>query len=288
MKKTNSVLLAAVLSTTLMTSLSVRAEEAAAAAPASPASPHTVTTNVGVFTDYIFRGISYNHGKGAVQGGIDYSHSSGFFAGIWGSNVGSDANAIQGNTVEMDIYAGYVHQFTPDLSINLGVLQFYYPNGKRLPAAYAGSSDTTELNAAVTYKYFTLKHSYVATKWFGYYDSEGSGYTEFNVNYPVPQVAGLNFALHVGHQYVAGTGAYDVAQAGNPAVTSNSLYDYTDWSIGVNKDFSIAGGTGYNAGLTYIDTDAKATGPGGFAAYTWTDGFKPGEEKVLAYIKRTF
>ena len=278
MTKTNSLLLAGVLSATLMTSVNVNAAETAAPA-AEPASPHTVTTNVGVFTDYIFRGISYNHGKGAVQGGIDYSHSSGFFAGIWGSNVGSDDLAIQGNTVEMDIYGGYVHQFTPDLSVNVGLLQFFYPNGKRLPDLYAGSSDTTELNAAVTYKYFTLKHSYVLTKWFGYYDSEGSGYTEFNVSYPVAQVAGLNLTAHVGHQYVAGTGAADMLTT---RTTSNSIYDYTDWSIGVNKDFSIAGGTGYNAGLTYIDTDAKDT------SYYWNDGFKPGEEKVLAYFKRTF
>ena len=53
-KTTSSLLLAGVLSATLMTSVNVRAEEAAAAAPASP---HTLTANVGIFNDYLFRAV---------------------------------------------------------------------------------------------------------------------------------------------------------------------------------------------------------------------------------------
>ena len=272
MTKTNSLLLAGVLSATLMTSINVSAAEEAAAPAAAPASPHTLTANVGFFTDYIFRGISYARERGAVQGGFDYSHANGFYAGVWGSNVSSDKYAINGNTMEIDLYGGYVHTFNPDLSINVGILQFYYPTNNR--EGGLGSSNTTELNAAVTYKYFTLKHSYVASKYFGFVDSQGSGYTEFNVNYPVSQVAGLNLTAHVGRQFVAGSGVI--------ADTSNSVYDYTDWQVGVNKDFSIASSAGWNAGLSYIDTNADSS------LWVYNDGFKSGESKVLGYIKRTF
>jgi len=274
MNKTNSLLLAGVLSATLMTSVNVNAAETAAPA-AAPASPHTLTANVGFFTDYIFRGISYARERGAVQGGFDYSHANGLYAGVWGSNVSSDVLAIQGNTMEIDLYGGYVHQINPDLSINVGVLQFYYPTNKRDPVLFAGNSNTTELNAAVTYKYFTLKHSYVASKFFGFADTQGSGYTEFNANYPVSQVAGLNLTAHVGHQFLAGSG---VLGAG----LSNSVYDYTDWQVGVNKDFSVASSAGWNAGLSYIDTNADSS------LWVYSDGFKSGESKVLGYIKRTF
>ncbi len=41
------------------------------------------TGNVGVFSDYIFRGISQTGGAAAVQGGLDYSHASGLYAGTW-------------------------------------------------------------------------------------------------------------------------------------------------------------------------------------------------------------
>jgi uncharacterized protein (TIGR02001 family) len=271
MNKTNSLLLAGVLSATLMTSINVRAEEAAAAAPASP---HTFTTNFGLYTDYVFRGISYAKEKGAVQGSVDYSHANGIYAGVWSSNVDSDTGAIAGNTQEIDLYGGYVHTFNPDLSLNLGALYYYYPAGKKVTAYSANSVDLT---AALTYKYFTLKYSYMPTKYFGFVDSEGSSYVEFNGNYPVAQVAGLNLTAHVGHQYVSGTGAFDKG-------VSNSVYDYTDWQIGVNKDFSIASSTGWNAGLSYIDTDADANK----WVYIQDPSFKSGESKVLGYIKRTF
>jgi uncharacterized protein (TIGR02001 family) len=255
----------------------------AAAPAAAPASPHTLTTNFGLYTDYIFRGISYAKERGSVQGSVDYSHANGLYAGVWSSNVDSDIYAISGNTIEIDIYGGYVHTFSPDLSVNLGALYYYYPTNKKLGTPY--SPNSVDLTAAITYKYFTAKYSYMPSKYFGFIDSNGSGYVELNANYPVAQVAGLNLTAHVGRQYVAGTGHFD--GIAYPAVTSNSIYDYTDWQIGVNKDFAVASSTGWNAGLSYIDTNAKKTYQD-IGAWSYYDGYKPGESKVLAYIKRTF
>jgi uncharacterized protein (TIGR02001 family) len=275
MNKTNSLLLAGVLSATLMTSVNVNAADMAAAPAAAPASPHTLTTNFGLYTDYIFRGISYARGRGSVQGSVDYSHANGLYAGVWSSNVDRDAYAISGNTIEIDVYGGYVHTFNPDLSVNLGALYYYYPNNNKLGTAY--NANSVDLTAAVTYKYFTAKYSYMPSKYFGFTDSNGSGYVEFNANYPVAQLAGLNLTAHVGRQYVSGTGVI--------ADTSNSVYNYTDWQVGVNKDFAIASSTGWNAGLSYVDTNADKA----YWAYSADSNFyKPGESKVLAFIKRTF
>ena len=52
------------------------------AAPAAAPSDHTFTGNAGLFSQYRFRGIMQTFGKPAIQGGFDYSHSSGFYAGI--------------------------------------------------------------------------------------------------------------------------------------------------------------------------------------------------------------
>ena len=204
MNKTNSLLLAGVLSATLMTSVNANAADMAAEPAAAPASPHTLTANVGFYTDYVFRGISYAKEKGAIQGGFDYSNTNGLYAGVWGSNVDSDPYAINGNTMEIDLYGGYVHTFNPDLSLNLGALYYYYPNSKKL--GNGNSSNSVDLTAALTYKYFTLKYSYMPTKYYGAADSSGSGYVEFNANYPVAQLAGLNLIAHVGHQKVEGSG----------------------------------------------------------------------------------
>ena len=50
-------------------------------------SPHSLSGNVSMASDYLFRGISQTGGDAAIQGGLDYSHSSGFYLGTWGSNV---------------------------------------------------------------------------------------------------------------------------------------------------------------------------------------------------------
>ena len=49
----------------------------------APASPHTVTANLGVVTDYRFRGVSQTHENPAIQGGVDYAHASGLYLGAW-------------------------------------------------------------------------------------------------------------------------------------------------------------------------------------------------------------
>lgn len=252
-------------------------EAAAVAAPAEAVSPHTLTSNIGLFSDYVFRGISYTRERGAVQGGFDYSHSSGLFLGVWASNV--NKNALYGNTVELDLYGGYIHQFTPDLSVNVGFLQFYYPDNDKIAGQ---SANTTELNAAVTYKWFTLKHSVAVSDFFGVNtrsfgntaigshttgtgDSKGSGYTELNFNYKLP-VQDIYLVLHAGHQ----------------SVKNYSVADYTDFLVGINKDFAVASSTGWNAGLNYTTTDANDNW------YVDTKGYETGDDKVTVYIKRTF
>jgi len=267
------VLLASLLTTVLSVTFAQAAEDAAAAPAAAPASPHTLSTNIGFFTDYTFRGISYTRERGAVQGGIDYSHSSGLYLGVWGTNVHNAA--LYGNTVEVDVYGGYIRPLTENLSMNVGFLQFFYPDSNHPGAGTpnkGGSPNTTELNAALTYKYFTLKHSYAITNFFGINDrfggdgdTRGSGYTELNFNYKLP-VADLNLALHVGRQ----------------TVRNYSQANYTDWLVGVNKDFSMAGTTGWNAGLNYTTTDADDSW------YVDAKGWETGNDRVIGYIKRTF
>jgi uncharacterized protein (TIGR02001 family) len=259
---TKPVLMASLLVSALGLAPMAYAADAAPAVEAAPASPHTITGNVGFFTDYVFRGVSYARERGAIQGGFDYSHSSGLFLGIWGSSV--EKNAYAGNTLEVDLYGGYAHQFTPDIGINVGFLEFYYPNNNK----YSGSTsaNTTELNAAVTYKWLTLKHSVAVSKVAGITDTSGTGYTELNFNYQLP-IQAINLALHVGH--------YNFRN-----VTDGS---YTDYLVGVNKDFEIAGSKGWNGGVNFTTTDAN---DGIYVDATGT--YKTADNKVIGFIKRTF
>lgn len=278
MKASKSLYLGAVLVGALTATFPALAEEAAAnpaaAVPAEPASPHSFSANVGIYGQYVFRGITYSNERPALQGGFDYAHSSGVYLGVWGTNV--DKYALYGNTLEIDLYGGYAHQFTPDIGVNVGFLQFYYPDNEHPNLGGAGgneSPNTLELNAAATWKWFTLKYSYAVSDFFGLNnkslgdgkgDSRGSDYVELNFNYTLPY--DINLALHAGHQTVEG----------------RSIGDYSDYLVGVNRNFSIAGSTGWNAGVNFTSTNASrlwyVDGKGGYT----------GDDHLVLFLKRTF
>lgn len=260
--------LCALLATVLALPLAAQAEEAAPA--------YTLTTNIGVFSQYIFRGISYTQEKPAVQGGIDFAHSSGAYLGIWGTNV--DDAALPNASGEIDVYGGFA-KTVDDWTFDVGFLQFIFPGGE-YNSSSAGTSltggqtetlNTLELNAAVTWKFIQLKYSYAVTDYFGLSkkafgsDSDGSNYLEANVNYEFMPTWIVN--LHVGHQ----------------KVKNYEDYDFTDWRVGVTKNFD----GGWQASLAYIDTNADKT------LYTYCndngrDCTNTGDNKWLAYVKRTF
>lgn len=69
-------------------------------------------------SDYVFRGISNTDGDPAIQGSMDYEHESGFYAGVWASNVkfrenaGEDAvDTVDEASIEIDYYAGFASEF---------------------------------------------------------------------------------------------------------------------------------------------------------------------------------
>jgi len=46
-----------------------------------------IAGNIGLATDYRFRGISQTDRDPAVSGGFDFTAENGIYAGIWGSNI---------------------------------------------------------------------------------------------------------------------------------------------------------------------------------------------------------
>ena len=225
------------------------AEDAApAAAPASP-----VTANVGFTTDYIFRGIAQTSHSPAVQGGIDYAHSSGFYAGVWGSNVSwiGDSGAVGTGsvTMELDTYLGFKNAFAEDFNYDVGFVRYNYL-GKYTPAVGFAKADTDEIYGAIGYKWLTAKYSYGLGSFLTVPGAKGTNYLELNASYPIAD-SGFTVAAHVGKQTFKPSTA--------------SIYTYTDYKLGVTKDIS-----GYVLGLAYTSTNA---GP----AWTYATGGKWGK-----------
>jgi uncharacterized protein (TIGR02001 family) len=205
----------------------------------APEPDYTLSFNVGVVTDYRFRGISQSRLKPALQGGADFAHSSGFYIGTWASTIRvlEDQPGRDG-PVEIDIYGGYKGSIMEGLAYDVGILRYQYPS-ENFPV----TPNTTELYGALTYGPATVKYSRsISRQTFGVANSRGSYYLEGAATFDLGN--GFTLTPHIGYQY------YDGSVAG---VTNDSFGSYTDYSLALAKDM----GNGLSLSATVVGTDTK-------------------------------
>ena len=225
------------LSLAVLSALSVPTAVFAEAA-AAPAPAYTISYNVGLYSQYVFRGLTQTDEKPAIQGGVDFSHASGFYLGAWASNISwlEDGGYYDNSSLELDLYGGFRNTIgATGLGYDVAVLQYIYP-GNKLTST---SADTTEVYGALSYQWLQAKVSYVASKdGLNTADAQGTYYAELNANYPIGET-GITVNAHVGRQ------KYDGATL--------SEASYTDWKLGATKAFS----NGVNVGGYYTDTNGS-------------------------------
>jgi uncharacterized protein (TIGR02001 family) len=243
-------------------------------------SDYSVSYNIGLFSQYIFRGYTQTHNDPALQGGMDIEHSSGFYAGIWGSNISwlDDTDAYDnGGSLEIDLYAGYASEIgETGISYDIGVLQYLYPGEVSTGIANA---NTTEVHAGLGYGWFdTAIHvvtSNDAWTWgdaAGADSAKGTTYYELNAEIPVGEMIGHKFLsgvtaqFHVGYQHLAGA--------------SNNQDSYGDWLIGANKSYD----NGIDVGYYYTGTDVRS----GENWWVARDGKFLGDSSHTFYVTKSF
>lgn len=116
------------------TSLSIAV--AAAAMGISTTAMAGASANVGVTTDYVWRGWTQNDSNPALSGGLDYE-TNGFYVGTWAANVSND-----GDDLEVDFYGGYGGE-AGDFGYDIGLIAYTYPGA---------DADFTELYVNGSYK----------------------------------------------------------------------------------------------------------------------------------------
>jgi uncharacterized protein (TIGR02001 family) len=219
--------------------------------------PDPLSFNVSAVSEYRYRGISQTRLKPALQGGLDYAAPNGFYIGAWASTIKWIKDAGGDADVEIDVYGGYKAEVAKGLTLDVGLLQYYYPSNKLNPSA-----NTLEVYGALSYGPVTAKYSHSTTNLFGFADTKGSGYFDVTANFDLGD--GMTLTPHVGHQ----------------TVKHNSAASYTDYSLTLAKDFS---GLVLSAGV--IGTDANK------AVYTSavTAGSKfLGKTMLVVGLKKTF
>nr|WP_315401811.1 TorF family putative porin [uncultured Duganella sp.] len=218
MKSTNLTLIAALTLAFASLSASVaQAQDAPSAPAAEPVPDNQISYNVGVVSDYRYRGISQTRLNPALQGGVDYvNNPTGFYLGTWASTIkwvkdgGGDAD------LEIDIYGGKRGEITKDFTYDVGGLYYVYPSNQ-----LATNANTFELYAQIGAGPFSVKYSHSTSNLFGTADSKNSGYVDAQFNQDLYDGYILN--LHAGHQNVKNNGALS----------------YSDYKIGFTKDFGV-------------------------------------------------
>lgn len=165
------------------------------------------SANIGATSNYVWRGVSQTADEAAIQGGIDYAHDSGFYAGTWASNVAGGE--------EVDLYAGFGGEVS-GLGYDVGVIYYAYPSANpdidfveiygslsfgpvTAGVNYTVDSDTDDTAANESFiegdtYYYVSASTEVMPTWtlggtIGYYDFEDDGvagtdtsYTHFQVD----------------------------------------------------------------------------------------------------------
>jgi uncharacterized protein (TIGR02001 family) len=277
---------------------------AVAAEPAEPAPPYTLTFNLGVVTNYISRGVNYSAGP-AIQGGVDWAHSSGFFLGAWASSANPQslgaagsftnlyANTTQpltsrGNHVETDWYGGYAHAFGP-VTVGAGGLFVWYPENEL--SYHNRNQNNFEGNINVSAYGFTYTFSHAFTDWYGIGNTrrdapglptpanasastKGVEYHELKYGYTLP-FADLNLAAKVGYQR-----------------SGDICLNQKDFLIGLNRNFSLPTGgkpiEGFNAGATYTGVFGEEQCSKDTFYYYTDDGDKTNTHMITFFIKRSW
>lgn len=210
--------------------------------------PGTFSGNVGLATDYRFRGVSQTAQKPAIQGGIDYALETGYFdtsvyVGTWASNVDFKDTVTTNPSLEIDVYGGLKGKLY-GFGWQLGAIGYLYPQGK-------SNNDLNTLNyvevaPALTYDVTDWLSVAVNYNWSpDFFGNTGTGnYIGGSTTIALPvgeylKSRGVSASLNagVGHQYIA-----DNALFGAP--------DFTMWSIGGKVTYKYV-----SLGVAYVQTD---------------------------------
>jgi len=187
----------------------------------------TTSANVALTNDYVWRGVSQTLEDAAISGGFDVGHESGFYAGVWGSNVDFNEGTEDDADLEIDVYLGVSGELEGGIGWDVGVIRYIYP----------GITEDFDWNE------FYIGGSYgpvSASINFGF-DTFGSDDTD-SIYYTV----GAEHEVAEGVTVHGGVGFFDFDVDGGADPDS-----YVDYNLGVSGE---AGGFGLD--LTWYDTNS--------------------------------
>lgn len=108
-------------------------------------SANVFSASLGGTSDFVFRGLSLTRGKPAAQASIDSEFPKEFYVGAFVATC--DPNAGPGPALEMDVWAGRYWSVSQDVSADLRLSQYTYPDDPRHK-----SYNRTEITGTLGYR----------------------------------------------------------------------------------------------------------------------------------------
>jgi uncharacterized protein (TIGR02001 family) len=206
-------------------------------------------------SDYRLFGVSQTKGEAALQGQATLFHSTGLYAGGWISNVdfedGQYGVPANDASSEQRAYAGYLHTFNEDIKLNVGYIQYMYP-------------DQSSANYSERYG---ILEAYGA-KWQSYYSTNVFEEEVFWYN-----SLGYTLALPMEMSLFANYGQADYK---DPLFDNFSDDSYNDWEVKLSKSM-----LGLDWSVSYVDTNLNDEDCAGF----WGDDSYCSATAVLGVSK---
>jgi hypothetical protein len=217
----------------------------------------TLSGSVALVSDYRFRGVSQTDREPAFQGSVIISHSSGFYAGFWGSNL-AGWGTFGGPNLELDVIGGFKTSVGDNATLDLGFTWYMYPGGASTTdfvepyVKLSGGSGPLLLTAGIAFapKQEALGRWYRTGAEFSTGIPSGSGDAEDNLYLwgdAAAAVSGtpVSIKAHIGYS------------DGNPGLGPNGTSiaptgSYWDWSIGIDTTWKAL-----TLGVAYVDTDIR-------------------------------
>jgi uncharacterized protein (TIGR02001 family) len=199
-------------------------------APAEETPALKVSGGVTLASQYRFRGISLSDEHAALQGTINLNHKSGFYAGVWGSNI-DGWGELGGSNLELDIYGGWKGEVTKGVTLDVGLLYYAYPGSK------GGDFEFFEPYAKVSGNIGPVASTVgVAYAWDQDALADNSNIYLFNDNSLPIKGTPISLTTHIGYS------------SGDSALAAGD--DYVDWAIGATAAWK-----NLTFGVSYVDTN---------------------------------
>jgi len=197
----------------------------------------TLSGNISLTSDYLFRGISQTNEGMALQGGLTLNTDSGFYLSTWGSNI-----SFGQGSMELDLLAGWTGKLSDEWSTDLGVMQYRYPNG---------DNDTDQFNFYEAYGKFIYKDLTLGLAYSNdYFGTDVDTYYYYSADYNYTLLDNLTLQFHASYNQFENNTQYSTFLAAGPV----SGDGYLDWSIGASTTL-----LGASIALKYADTDIDSS-----------------------------